>query len=436
MLPRTEVADHEALLIALLRRDATAVVSPELVSRLADASFRTAFLSYTMANGVIGLALSTLRSIPAFERLDDESRNAVLAQLRPYSRQALLWDFERDRLLGAMKDAGFYPVVLKGAALRSLVYSNPVERLTCDLDLLVSPHRTHAAMECVRRAGYTVDWSTQALEAHLRRGYHVSMTHASGFVVELHWALTPRAAPFQFDAVSIARRAVPHERTDGPSFLVPATGDMVLHLSCQVREKAFSQLKRVVDIDRVIAAAAAGHITQIDWERLGRDARAGGQSATLALCLELAREVLGTPIPDRFVRTLRIDPVTRAHLALQRPAAFMLSRHAYVRGAARRAMLLWTIVGWRNRVRWFRRFVAHGSANPMVDLYAERNGKDLRAMRAAHWNRRRKALPLVIYHLTMYAGAFARADRSRDAREPVRTIREEKRWISPARRIS
>jgi len=431
-----EPADHESLLIALLRRDATAAVPQRLVSSLTNEGFRTAFLSYAMANGVIGLALSTLRSIPAFGRLDDETRTAVLAQLTPYSRQSRLWDFERDRVLGAMSAAGFYPVVLKGAALRSLVYSNPVERLTCDLDLLVAPHRTHAAVECVRTAGYAVDWSEQAFEQHLRRGYHVSMKHSNGFVVELHWALAPVTAPFRFDVSKISRHAVPHQPTDGPPFLVPASGDMLLHLSCQVREKAFSQLKRVVDIDRVVAAAAAGHIDEIDWRRLSLDARAGGQGPTLALSLDLAREVLGTPIPDGFVRTLEVDRITRVHLALQRPTAFTLSRHAYVRSAAKRAMLLWTIVGWRNRVRWFRRFVANGSANPMVDLYAARNGKDARSMQASHWRRRLTALPLLAYHISMYASALTRSSRSRRTGETVRATREEKPWISPARRIS
>jgi hypothetical protein len=428
-----------------MRRDAPACVSADRLERLASPGYRSAFHAVATGHGVIGLALTSLRRCDAFQSLDTETRESLLAPLRPFAFQAALWDAERDRLLDALRTESLVPLVLKGGALRLTVYSEPAERLSGDLDLLVSAHQVKAGLEALARAGYIDHWTDEARLEHLRRGYHLSLSHTSGFEVELHWDLAPRGEGFRFDAAAFLNRSTMHERKDGSPVRVPSPEHMVLHLAAQNREDSFSRLKRLVDIDRTIAVAMSSG-ADMDWDYLVRQASHGGHQTVAGLALQLTRRLLDTPVPTEVLRDLTADRAARLHLSLLRPEAFVVTQQGFRSTVARRALHWWLIPSWGGRYRWARR-VLGGSTNPMAHVYSARRGivisRNWRSKAIRSW----RLLKLAAYHSVLYAAAAVRGGhnpsgfwsaptRSVRLKEQIRRLSKGAPWISPANTTS
>jgi len=446
LLARSRFSEPEELLLSVVRRDARTGVSVDRLSRLTDHGFRSAFHSVMTGHGVIGLALTALRRCDAFGTLDRESQDHVTAPLRPFAFQAALWDAERDRLLEVLRAQSLVPVVLKGGALRMTVYSEPGERLSGDLDLLVPAHRVRDGLEALAGAGYVDHWSDYARKEHVRSGYHLSLSHRNGFEVELHWDLAPRTEGFRFDPAAFLNRSVLHHREGAPPVRVPSPEHMVLHLADQVREDSFSKLKRLLDIDRVVATAvASGH--DMDWDYLARQARQGGHQAVLGLALQLSRRLLDTPVPTEAVQCLKVDPLVRTHIALLRPEAFVLTQQAFRSTVARRALHLWLQPGWGTRARWARRII-RGSTNSMAHVYSARRGVVISQSVAARTRRAWSLVKVGAYHGLLYLAAvgtvISRPSAERGSFWPARhaRFRQQPRfkkgipWISPANTTS
>jgi hypothetical protein len=115
---------------------------------------------------------------------------------------------------------------------------------------------------------------------------------------------------------------------------------------------SFSRLVRLVDVDRLVASTPG-----LDWDEVVRGARSGGLLALLGLSLDLASELLGTPVPAEVRRALRGDRLGRAHLALLRPADGLLHRRLGAAGPSA-ALVLWLAPGWRSRGALLRRLAA------------------------------------------------------------------------------
>ena len=449
LVARSVLSDHELLLLSLVRRDAPVRVSADHLARLADPDYRSAFHAVATGHGVIGLALTALQRCGAFSTLNGETRNSLLAPLRPFAFQAALWDAERDRLLEALRGHGLVPLVLKGGALRLTAYSESAERLSGDLDLLVPAHRVEDGLAALAEAGYVDHWTDEAHREHLRWGYHLSLSHENGFEVELHWDLAPRGEGFRFDPAAFLNRSLMHEREGVAPVRVPAPEHMILHVAAQNREDSFSRLKRLVDIDRVIAATIASG-DRIDWDYVVRQARYGGLQTVVGLALQLSRRLLDAPIPPDVVRDLEVRRIARFHIALLRPEAYVVTQQAFRSSVARRALHLWLMPGWRSRGRWVQRFLG-GSTNPMARLYAARRGVVISQSQRARAVRSWKLLKIGAYHLILYAAALraAVADRRQggsafwpvESGRPRRqsTIRRLTRgapWTSPANTTS
>jgi hypothetical protein len=340
-------------------------------------------------------------------------------------------------------------VVLKGGALRLTVYSDPAERLSGDLDLLVPAHRVRDGLEALAAAGYVDHWTDYARKEHLRRGYHLSLSHKSGFEVELHWDLAPLGEGFRFDPAAFLNRSLLHHREGAPPVRVPSPEHMVLHLADQVREDSFSKLKRLVDIDRVVATAeASGH--DMDWDYLARQARQGGHQTVLGLALQLSRHLLDTPVPAEAVQCLELDPLASTHISLLRPEAFVLTQQAFRSTVARRALHLWLQPGWGTRVRWARRIIG-GSANSMAHVYSARRGvvisQSIRAKTRRMWSLVKVGAYHGLLHLAGLRGVVsgqsaAHASFWPERRRRVGTAFTSRRlmkgipWISPANTTS
>ncbi|MGE5927020.1 MAG: nucleotidyltransferase family protein [Gemmatimonadota bacterium] len=346
------------LTLALCRRDAGAP-DPALTRPLARAADRGAFHAYAMRQGVLGLVLSAFRARAA-DAFEPPVAQAILAPLRTLAQQARLWDMERDRVLALLAREGLAPVLLKGAALRLTTYRHAVERPVGDLDLLVPADDMEAVVDRLVGAGYRMPDSQAVIDGFREHHFHLPMHHPNGFEAELHWALTPEVSTHRLDERAFIARAVTVE-SGGIAARVPCVEHMILHLSSQNTEDHFSKLRRMVDLDRLVAAHA------VDWDSVVRDAAHGGLAAPVALSLQLAHHLLGTPLPEDLTQRLGVGRAARVSLALLEPVSGIAHGRGPRRGVGKFLQEVWLATG-AARTQHLRRLMA-GQEEPLEWLW-------------------------------------------------------------------
>jgi Uncharacterised nucleotidyltransferase len=113
--------------------------------------------------------------------------DAVNQALETGRRQGAFLQLISMRVTAMLADAGIRSTALKGPLLSEAIYGDPGQRLSSDIDLLVSPEQLQAAVETVRTLGYA------APTDHVQRCglplLHFVLVHERGELppVELHW---------------------------------------------------------------------------------------------------------------------------------------------------------------------------------------------------------------------------------------------------------
>jgi hypothetical protein len=411
ILPRQRLDAHERLLVALVRRTGDPDAPLVGLEAMKERPVREAFHRLAQEHGVLGLALRHLQRARLERVVGQMAAQEVLEPLRLLERQAMLWDMERDRLATLFHRNGPSMVLLKGAALRATVIEDSVERSLSDLDVLVEPERVADAMALARRAGYEPEWPEQDLDTLMAGHYHVPMVHRNGFCCEIHWGLDVPGSPVVPDARGFWARATDRPGPNGSRLRVPCAEDMVLHLAHQFKESGFTQLKRVVDIHRIVS-----HSPELDWRELARTALSCGGELRLALALQLARTILGTPVPDTAIAELDLPPLTRLQLALLDPVHATITRHAAVRRAAYRSLRLWTLTRWRDRVAFLVEMIW---SRPMAVLKSEEAAKGSFRPIVGSW----RIVQLLAYNALAFLRAMGLAASQR-GRESLRFWRQ------------
>jgi hypothetical protein len=352
--------DVTAVVLACSRRDGAAALPQDVFLRFGSPDYHEAFLAFARGHQLLGLVLVELAKSAA-GRLPPGIAEEHQQQLKQLRRQAALWDFERDRVVSLLQDREIPVVVLKGAALRLTAYRDPAERPFGDIDILVPKESLPDAVALLEAQGYARH-SEHRDRIYLEHFHHLVLSRAPGFKVEVHWALAPAHSTLGLDPEGFRREAVPAQTVSGPSFRVPAPEHMVIHLSAQNVEDGLA-LRRLVDLDRIIAAAGSG----FDWSRLGSDARRMDAGGVVALSLRLAERLLGTAVPPGFLGELGLSRTVRTHLAMLDPVGVALGQRRGSR-AVRDLLALWCTVG--NAARW-------GMLRDMVTGRRERAWRDL-----------------------------------------------------------
>ena len=331
-----------AAVVALARR-LGADGFPFASSGFDTALFQKALLARAEELSVLGLILVELDRTG---RLRGMRSGAGLAadHLRRARRQAAMWDLERDSVLLRLERAGIPVLLLKGAALRVTSYRDSAERAFGDIDVLVPKESLAAAVAALAELGYAPE-TEDRVRLYLEHYHHLILSKPDGFVVEVHWALVPVMSPLQLDSAAFWRDSRTLNRPGGVRTVVPSAHHMVLHLAQQNMEDGFSQLRRLVDIDRVISATA-----DFDWDRLSIESKRMRVQAVVALALQLAQVLLGTAVPRGFVTGLGISSVARMHLALLDPVALVLERRAR-RRAVQDLLTVWCLPDFAARMR-------------------------------------------------------------------------------------
>jgi hypothetical protein len=396
MISPRELAPHERLLVKSIQRtDVREPFDEDETAMLQEESSRQRLVRLAMRHGVHGLFVSSLLGSAVMGSLSPDVVHDFTVSWARLRRQAALWNLERDRLLSLLDRKSFTPVVLKGGALRETVYQDPADRAMGDLDVLLPADQIEPALHALEGVGYRSPGSEKALDAHRRHDYHFVLTHPNGFVVELHWALSRASHGFHLDERAFLARAV-KAHASGRVLRIPSAEDMILHMAEQNEDDGFALLRRLVDLDRIVAATPG-----LDWDYVREAARQARLEGYTALALRIAQLVLLTPVPAGFIGSLGVSAVCRVNLALLRPIPWVITRHGDRYAAAAEVMLFWTTVGWRNRLRRYAA-IALARKHPLAWLWGHRPPERWRRVRGL------SAIgKLAAYQLAVYSSALA-----------------------------
>ena len=177
---------------------------------------------------------------------------------------------------------GIPVIVLKGAALAELVYTNRALRYISDLDLLLREEDLDPVEGLLREDGFVPVRVEHSRDWYLANHHHRPPLTLPGtrIVVELHHHITRRSQPFHLKAGELWERA-PETQIAGVTTRMLAVEDLVLHVSLHlVQDNGFlGQLRGLCDLAHIVAAFP----DQIDWDRLCARASRYNHGAQTAL---------------------------------------------------------------------------------------------------------------------------------------------------------
>lgn len=354
------------LMLALCRQNPQPEETGAIVDSVEREGLGTQVVQLAQTHRVLGLILHALSRTDLLER-EWEGVGDLRAVYKQQCQWAMIVELECERILTQLHDAGVTPVLLKGAALRRLLYAAPVERPMVDLDLLVREEEFEAAVSALSRSGFELP-RAEVQDAYRRHHFHLQAKHPGNFVVELHWALTRPNDVVRLDYQGIRARARTFERPGWTRTLVPAPPDLILHAIAQATADSFGSLRHVIDIDRVIAHTGA----ELDWAELRARAREAALQHSLPHGLNLAAELLGTQLSSRA--PTRLPRFTRSQLS--RLPASPLADPVERRPAAVRLIQFWLLPGFRKRIREIIRTIRNPN-DPMDWVWAEIAGRPM-----------------------------------------------------------
>jgi hypothetical protein len=400
MHPLGHLPPHARLVVTLTQRTEVREPIEGASIVLGTPGERARFLLLARELGVEGLVLSALRQLPASDRLPADVVSELDARWEHLRRQALVWDLERERVLRSLQKQGISPVLLKGSALRELVYHEPAERSMGDLDLLVGPSEIDPAVDALRGAGYASD-TAEVMESYRFHHFHYRLTHPRGFIVELHWALSVPVAKSPLDQEAFLARATTSHRGNNLPVRVPSPEDLLLHVASQNEDDAFGLLRRVADVDRILAQSP-----RIDAAYVAYAARRGGLDVVLAVSLRLSELMLHAKVPAGLADGAELPWTSRFHVAMLQPVSWVVSLPSARRDAAAQSLRIWSAMQWSRRAQL---------------LAAQARGQDelteaLAGTRASHegtWKRASTVLlrlaKLAAFHVQVYSRSGAAA---------------------------
>lgn len=282
------------------------------------------FASATDTTGLMAFALQNGGSSPPREIQEEFARLFQAEQ-----RRGAYFFVEAQRIHDALAGDGVEAVFLKGLPLARTVYEHPACRSSRDLDLLVGPAQLERTLARLTGLGYAFVDPPAVQEAHRRHHFHLAMGGSGRPRLEVHWGLTRPDDPYRLEAEVVAADAAPQEAVGG--LRCPHPDAQVLHAAVSLLRCGFTQLKRIIDLDRLVRSGAG----PIRWPRIIALARERGLEPALRLLLELSELFFGTPLEEPLSlaaplgrRRRRLDDlgVERFPLALP-PSAWGPARH-------------------------------------------------------------------------------------------------------------
>lgn len=243
------------------------------------------------------------------QAVPEAARSQLEAQVCSAAGQSLFLTAELLRLLKRFEAQGIPAIPFKGAALASFLYGDPALRQFDDLDILLHQEDLPDVKSLLRSLGYHPHHllTGRQEKAYLQGWFAETFILArdgARVAVDLHWRLTPRDFPFHPDLKGIWERC---ERLSLGSATVATLSpeDLLLVLCVHGSKHCWSRLQWICDVARLVRV----HPT-MDWGRVMEQARTSGGQRMLSLGLVLAKDLLGTPVPQEIEQKVQHDPLT------------------------------------------------------------------------------------------------------------------------------
>jgi hypothetical protein len=200
------------------------------------------------------------------------------------------------RLGRDLQGAGVRPMLLKGAALLSMVYEDPGLRPMADADLLVSAASWPRVLETLAASGRYVLPSVQRQQVALKYGYNLEIQTREAVPVtfEFHFKIRLWHHPL-FDTDALLRRGKP-AALEGCEWLWMNDDDLLYHLCLHAAHHFFAP--RLLWLYDLVLMNRSG---RADWLRLRDGAAANGFSVPLAHTLKYLAKVFPGTVPAEAI---------------------------------------------------------------------------------------------------------------------------------------
>lgn len=290
----------------------TAHPTPAQIAHIATLQFADfdwpEFLRQAEHHGVLALAAHNLTQ--QADNLPHEIRGTLESAHATSFRPGLWFAAELMRVTQQLARRGVRAIPYKGPVLAQSAYGDLALRSFSDLDLLISPADFDQAKNALAEIAYRPSKpQTPAVERlWLKTGYECSFDGPAGKnLVELQWALLPRfyavaSAQFQFDDLWSRAGRVALGASDTAAVPCLAPEDSLLILSLHAAKHLWTRLIWVADIAETLRAPS------LDLAQVISRARAAGIARILGVSLNLARNLLGAPIPEIAQAAINSDP--------------------------------------------------------------------------------------------------------------------------------
>jgi putative nucleotidyltransferase-like protein len=222
-----------------------------------------------------------------------EARMALGAAARRCVATNLGLRHELGRVLDALAAAEIDAMPLKGPVLADEIYPAPLLRPSVDLDVLVRAEDRPAAGRVLSGLGYA-----RRRDAEQGADYHTIFTRG-GVDLELHHDVGELHVS-RLDVAAVWRAATPSE-WHGHRIRRMAADDALVYAAFHAVKDGLASLKALVDITLLVER----HVTTLAWSALAVQLRAAHLAPVVYLALFEARALLGAPVPEAFLDTLR-----------------------------------------------------------------------------------------------------------------------------------
>ena len=272
--------------------------------RLAESVDWEAVVEAAQRHGITPLVYRELRAAP-----DGLVPPAALATLKGLfdanARRCVLLTGWLRRVVDRLAAAGVQSIPYKGPVLAALAYGSLAGRQAGDLDILIDPGTLAAAKEVLCAEGFRPmvplePWQERQL---VRAGHpYAFIRDRERVVVELHWSVSPRSLSTGLFATALRERLV-EVPVGGTTFRTLPTDGLLIALCVHGAKHVWERLCWMLDVAELIARRPG-----IDWPGLLDRAAEAGHARELLLGLLLARDLLGTDLPEVVARRLAGDP--------------------------------------------------------------------------------------------------------------------------------
>lgn len=208
-----------------------------------------------------------------------------------------------DAILDEVSRDGITPVLLKGAALALSLYEQPALRPMQDLDILVAPGEVEATVAALGRAGFRAVAASRTPAFYAAHHHTVPMIGRSGrVIVEIHRGLVPPEDGLVIDPAPFVARSQRIEAR-GRSYRVLSREDQMVHacLHLSYCDRFVGRLRDLIDVHAIVEIEAA----RLDWGIVVGATHQPEVHRSLLSSLDLARRLLGTPVPREVMHELR-----------------------------------------------------------------------------------------------------------------------------------